>query len=170
VYIALSALALIILLGFAWRTMRRLPRREAALAFLHSELTASQFGGRPLTVIHLNVANASRASRRRTAQALRRTLRKSDRIYDLDRDGLLIALPRTGPATAGELGSEIGNAPRAQEVQFVGAPTSIDGIDPHELIAQAKTPPTPGAETASGASSIRGSATTGSIASSQGAT
>ncbi|MEA2160838.1 MAG: hypothetical protein QOD66_3218 [Solirubrobacteraceae bacterium] len=170
VYIAPSALALVILLGFAWRTMRRLPRRAAALAFLHSELTASQPGGRPLTVIHLDVANASRASRRRTAHALRRTLRKSDRIYDLDRDGLLIALPRTGPATAGELGSEISDALRAQEVRFVGAPTSIDGIDPHELIAQAKTPPMPEAETASGAPSIRRPATTGSIASSQGAT
>src|ERR1700730_2143597 len=54
------------------------------------------------------------------------------------------------------LGSEIGDALRAQEVRFVGAPTSIDGIDPHELIAQAKTPPTPGAETATGACSIRG--------------
>jgi hypothetical protein len=71
---------------------------------------------------------------------------------------------------AGELGSEIGDALRAQEVRFVGAPTSIDGIDPHELIAQAKTRSTPGAETATGACSIRGSATTGSIASSQGAT
>ena len=46
VYIAPSALALIILVGFARRTMRRLPRRAAALAFLHSELTASQPGGR----------------------------------------------------------------------------------------------------------------------------
>jgi hypothetical protein len=61
------------------------------------------------------------------------------------------------------------DALRAQEARFVGAPTSIDGIDPHELIAQAKTPPTPGAETATGASSIRGSDTTVSIASSQGA-
>jgi hypothetical protein len=169
VYIAPSALALIILLGFAWRTMRRLPRRAAALAFLRSELTASQSGGRPLMVIHVDVANASRASRLRTAHALRRALRESDRIYDLDGDGLLIALLRTGPATAGELGSEIGDALRAQEVRFVGAPTSSDGIDPHELIAQAKTPPTPGAETATGASSIRGSDTTVSIASSQGA-
>ena len=58
VYIAASALALIILLGFAWRITRGLPRRAAALAFLHSELTASQPGGRPLTVIHLDVGNA----------------------------------------------------------------------------------------------------------------
>jgi hypothetical protein len=138
VYIAaLAALALAVPLGLVWRSRRRLPRRAAALAFLERELAVAHGGGRPLSVIHLDVPNPSRAFGRRIVHALRDTLRKPDLVYDLDRDGLLVALPCTGPTMAGELASEIRDALQAVDVQSVGVPASTDGIDPHELIAKA---------------------------------
>jgi hypothetical protein len=73
------------------------------------ELAATHAGGRPLIVIHLSVPDASRASTRRIVHVLR----KSDVEYDLDRDGLLIALPRTGPMMAGELAADISEALRS---------------------------------------------------------
>ena len=134
---ALAGLALAVLLGFAWHTRRRPSRRAAALAFLERELAATDAAGRRLSVIHLDVPDQSRASRRRIVHAVRHTLRGSDRVFDLDRDGMLIALPRTGPATAAELASEITEALRSQNVQSIGTPTSTTGADPNELIAQA---------------------------------
>jgi hypothetical protein len=133
-----AALALIFLLGFVWRNFRRPPRRAAALAFLQRELAVATPGVRQLSVIHLEVPNPSRASRRRIVHALRHALRRSDFVYDLDRDGLLIALPHTGPATAGELAAEIREVLKTEDVQSVGTPTSTDGIDPHQLITKAQ--------------------------------
>ncbi|MHB8694177.1 MAG: hypothetical protein ACYDHH_23295 [Solirubrobacteraceae bacterium] len=111
---------------------------HTSLAFLRSELAAADVGSRSLYVIHLEVPNAARVPRRHIVDSLRHTLRPSDRVFDLGRDGMLIALPRTGPAAAAELASEITEALRAQAVESIGAPTSANSLDPHELIAHAR--------------------------------
>lgn len=137
-WIAVAAAAVALAIYALWRRRRPLTRAKA-LALLRRELGAARV---PLSLVHIGLGNASRATRRRVASSLRPRMRKSDRLCDLGDDGLMVLLPDTNPTMAGGLASDISSTVRRAQLEAsvdgIGTATAFDHVDPLELIERAR--------------------------------
>ncbi len=126
VSLVLLAALLTLLLGtlVLQRRYRALLPRNAMLAMLERTLSAFPTQEQPISVVHIEVREPTKATNRRLATLLRRGLRKHDVIGDLWDRGLLIVLPETGRGAAAKLGEEL-----HQLLSSAGAEDRIGAIE-----------------------------------------
>jgi hypothetical protein len=99
-WIALAALALALLAAARWALVRRRRPLSRAAGLRLLERSLAPDGERPLSIV---LISARRTLTPLIASAIRPRLRRSDRIADLGRDGLVVICPATGRPAASAL-------------------------------------------------------------------
>lgn len=139
--IAAGALLLLALAAYRWR--RREPlSRSATLARLGREVERGRAQGAPLSLVAIALAESlARSERRRLARVMRRTLRRSDSIGDLEDGRLLVMLPHMSASLAQSLASELTTLVRTEGmgalIRGVHASTPDAQLDVEQILAQA---------------------------------
>jgi hypothetical protein len=130
-----AAALLLLLVGYTRRRRRRPLALAAAIALLERELAT----GRELSVVHIALGQGSRSARRELLELLRGRVRPSDRICDLEADGLLIVLPATGAGMASAFASDLSTLLDGSGlVESIGAASAAPGMEALDLLANAK--------------------------------
>jgi hypothetical protein len=125
-------------LGAAFAALIRRRRRTDGLTLVSRALEAASRTGEPVSVTAIGADGLDQRARKALAAAVRPRLRRADTLAELEKEGLVVVSPDTGPDAAAGLAAELRRSLAFVEGVRVGSATAQHPVEAAQLLGRAR--------------------------------